>query len=218
MNKTKRTAAVILSVLAMCAAMLAGCSESSSKSTSSSKPDSSEQNTSSQSESVTTSETTTSTSASQETTTTTTTSQPEETPSETSESSQQTQQTQQAAAATTAAQDTPVSKADLKAASQAAAKQSNETAKQAGWSVVDEGEVINKDTEYGYWVYYHIDKNHNGQPSDFVGIWKSTINKKGELETQLYIPMMGEDKNKLESFTVNYSKDSGLELIKKMGK
>ena len=215
MNKTKRTAAVILSVLAMCAAMLAGCSESSSKSTSSSKPDSSEQNTSSQSESVTTSETTTSTSASQETTTTATTSQPEETTSETSASSQQ---TQQAAAATTAAQGTPVSKADLKAASQAAAKQSNETAKQAGWSVVDEGEVINKDTEYGYWVYYHIDKNHNGQPSDFVGIWKSTINKKGELETQLYIPMMGEDKNKLESFTVNYSKDSGLELIKKMGK
>lgn len=215
MNKTKRTAAVILSVLAMCAAMLAGCSESSSKSTSSSKPDSSEQSTSSQSESVTTSETTASTSASQETTTTTTTSQPEETTSETSASSQQ---TQQAAAATTAAQGTPVSKADLKAASQAAAKQSNETAKQAGWSVVDEGEVINKDTEYGYWVYYHIDKNHNGQPSDFVGIWKSTINKKGELETQLYIPMMGEDKNKLESFTVNYSKDSGLELIKKMGK
>lgn len=215
MNKTKRTAAVILSVLAMCAAMLAGCSESSSKSTSSSKPDSSEQNTSSQSESVTTSETTTSTSASQETTTTATTSQPEETTSETSASSQQ---TQQAAAATTAAQGTPVSKADLKAASQAAAKQSNETAKQAGWSVVDEGEVINKDTEYGYWVYYHIDKNHNGQPSDFVGIWKSTINKKGELETQLYIPMMGEDKNKLESFTVNYNKDSGLELIKKMGK
>lgn len=215
MNKTKRTAAVILSVLAMCAAMLAGCSESSSKSTSSSKPDSSEQNTSSQSESVTTSETTASTSASQETTTTATTSQPEETTSETSASSQQ---TQQAAAATTAAQGTPVSKADLKAASQAAAKQSNETAKQAGWSVVDEGEVINKDTEYGYWVYYHIDKNHNGQPSDFVGIWKSTINKKGELETQLYIPMMGEDKNKLESFTVNYSKDSGLELIKKMGK
>lgn len=215
MNKTKRTAAVILSVLAMCAAMLAGCSESSSKSTSSSKPDSSEQNTSSQSESVTTSETTTSTSASQETTTTATTSQPEETTSETSASSQQ---TQQAAATTTAAQGTPVSKADLKAASQAAAKQSNETAKQAGWSVVDEGEVINKDTEYGYWVYYHIDKNHNGQPSDFVGIWKSTINKKGELETQLYIPMMGEDKNKLESFTVNYSKDSGLELIKKMGK
>ena len=215
MNKTKRTAAVILSVLAMCAAMLAGCSESSSKSTSSSKPDSSEQNTSSQSESVTTSETTTSTSASQETTTTATTSQPEETTSETSASSQQ---TQQAAAATTAAQGTPVSKADLKAASQAAAKQSNETAKQAGWSVVDEGEVINKDTEYGYWVYYHIDKNHNGQPSDFVGIWKSTINKKGELETQLYIPMMGEDKNKLESFTVNYNKDSGLELIKKTGK
>ena len=215
MNKTKRTAAVILSVLAMCAAMLAGCSESSSKSTSSSKPDSSEQNTSSQSESVTTSETTTSTSASQETTTTATTSQTEETTSETSASSQQ---TQQAAATTTAAQGTPVSKADLKAASQAAAKQSNETAKQAGWSVVDEGEVINKDTEYGYWVYYHIDKNHNGQPSDFVGIWKSTINKKGELETQLYIPMMGEDKNKLESFTVNYSKDSGLELIKKMGK
>ena len=216
MNKTKRTAAVILSVLAMCAAMLAGCSESSSKSTSSSKPDSSEQNTSSQSESVTTtSETTASTSASQETTTTTTTSQPGETTSETSASSQQ---TQQAAATTTAAQGTPVSKADLKAASQAAAKQSNETAKQAGWSVVDEGEVINKDTEYGYWVYYHIDKNHNGQPSDFVGIWKSTINKKGELETQLYIPMMGEDKNKLESFTVNYSKDSGLELIKKMGK
>lgn len=215
MNKTKRTAAVILSVLAMCAAMLAGCSESSSKSTSSSKPDSSEQNTSSQSESVTTSETTASTSASQETTTTATTSQPEETTSETSASSQQ---TQQAAATTTAAQGTPVSKADLKAASQAAAKQSNETAKQAGWSVVDEGEVINKDTEYGYWVYYHIDKNHNGQPSDFVGIWKSTINKKGELETQLYIPMMGEDKNKLESFTVNYSKDSGLELIKKMGK
>lgn len=214
MNKTKRTAAVILSVLTMCAAMLAGCSESSSKSTSSSKPDSSEQSTSSQSESVTTSETTTSTSASQETTTTTT-SQPEETTSETSASSQQ---TQQAAATTTAAQGTPVSKADLKAASQAAAKQSNETAKQAGWSVVDEGEVINKDTEYGYWVYYHIDKNHNGQPSDFVGIWKSTINKKGELETQLYIPMMGEDKNKLESFTVNYSKDSGLELIKKMGK
>lgn len=215
MNKTKRTAAVILSVLAMCAAMLTGCSESSSKSTSSSKPDSSEQNTSSQSESVTTSETTTSTSASQETTTTATTSQPEETTSETSASSQQ---TQQAAATTTAAQGTPVSKADLKAASQAAAKQSNETAKQAGWSVVDEGEVINKDTEYGYWVYYHIDKNHNGQPSDFVGIWKSTINKKGELETQLYIPMMGEDKNKLESFTVNYNKDSGLELIKKMGK
>jgi DNA mismatch repair ATPase MutL len=215
MNKTKRTAAVILSVLAMCAAMLAGCSESSSKSTSSSKPDSSEQNTSSQSESVTTSETTASTSASQETTTTATTSQPEETTSETSASSQQ---TQQAAATTTAAQGTPVSKADLKAASQAAAKQSNETAKQAGWSVVDEGEVINKDTEYGYWVYYHIDKNHNGQPSDFVGIWKSTINKKGELETQLYIPMMGEDKNKLESFTVNYNKDSGLELIKKMGK
>ena len=215
MNKTKRTAAVILSVLAMCAAMLTGCSESSSKSTSSSKPDSSEQNTSSQSESVTTSETTTSTSASQETTATATTSQPEETTSETSASSQQ---TQQAAATTTAAQGTPVSKADLKAASQAAAKQSNETAKQAGWSVVDEGEVINKDTEYGYWVYYHIDKNHNGQPSDFVGIWKSTINKKGELETQLYIPMMGEDKNKLESFTVNYSKDSGLELIKKMGK
>ena len=215
MNKTKRTAAVILSVLAMCAAMLTGCSESSSKSTSSSKPDSSEQNTSSQSESVTTSETTTSTSASQETATTTTTSQPEETTSETSASSQQ---TQQAAAATTAAQGTPVSKADLKAASQAAAKQSNETAKQAGWSVVDEGEVINKDTEYGYWVYYHIDKNHNGQPSDFVGIWKSTINKKGELETQLYIPMMGEDKNKLESFTVNYNKDSGLELIKKTGK
>ena len=215
MNKTKRTAAVILSVLAMCAAMLAGCSESSSKSTSSSKPDSSKQNTSSQSESVTTSETTTSTSASQETTTTATTSQPEETTSETSASSQQ---TQQAAATTTAAQGTPVSKADLKAASQAAAKQSNETAKQAGWSVVDEGEVINKDTEYDYWVYYHIDKNHNGQPSDFVGIWKSTINKKGELETQLYIPMMGEDKNKLESFTVNYNKDSGLELIKKMGK
>ncbi len=215
MNKTKRTAAVILSVLAMCAAMLTGCSESSSKSTSSSKPDSSEQNTSSQSESVTTSETTTSTSASQETTTTATTSQPGETTSETSASSQQ---TQQAAATTTTAQGTPVSKADLKAASQAAAKQSNETAKQAGWSVVDEGEVINKDTEYGYWVYYHIDKNHNGQPSDFVGIWKSTINKKGELETQLYIPMMGEDKNKLESFTVNYSKDSGLELIKKMGK
>ncbi len=215
MNKTKRTAAVILSVLAMCAAMLAGCSESSSKSTSSSKPDSSEQNTSSQSESATASETTTSTSASQETTTTATTSPPEETTSETSASSQQ---TQQAAAATTAAQGTPVSKADLKTASQAAAKQSNETANQAGWSVVDEGEVINKDTEYGYWVYYHIDKNHNGQPSDFVGIWKSTINKKGELETQLYIPMMGEDKNKLESFTVNYSKDSGLELIKKMGK
>ncbi len=215
MNKTKRTAAVILSVLAMCAAMLAGCSESSSGSTSSSKPDSSEQNTSSQSESVTTSETTTSTSASQETTTTATTSQTGETTSETSASSQQ---TQQAAATTTAAQGTPVSKADLKAASQAAAKQSNETAKQAGWSVVDEGEVINKDTEYGYWVYYHIDKNHNGQPSDFVGIWKSTINKKGELEVQLYIPMMGEDKNKLDSYTVNYSKESGLDLIKKMGK
>lgn len=215
MNKTKRTLAVILSVLAVSACMLAGCSESSSGSTSSSKPDSSVQNTSSQSESVTTSETTTSTSASQETTTTATTSKPEETTSETSASSQQ---TQQAAATTTAAQGTPVSKADLKAASQAAAKQSNETAKQAGWSVVDEGEVINKDTEYGYWVYYHIDKNHNGQPSDFVGIWKSTINKKGELEVQLYIPMMGEDKNKLDSYTVNYSKESGLDLIKKMGK
>ena len=149
MNKTKRTLAVILSVLAVSACMLAGCSESSSGSTSSSKPDSSVQNTSSQSESVTTSETTTSTSASQETTTTATTSKPEETTSETSASSQQ---TQQAAATTTAAQGTPVSKADLKAASQAAAKQSNETAKQAGWSVVDEGEVINKDTEYGYWV------------------------------------------------------------------
>lgn len=215
MNKTKRTLAVILSVLAVSACMLAGCSESSSGSTSSSKPDSSEQNTSSQSESVTTSETTTSTSASQETTTTATTSQTGETTSETSASSQQ---TQQAAATTTAAQGTPVSKADLKAASQAAAKQSNETAKQAGWSVVDEGEVINKDTEYGYWVYYHIDKNHNGQPSDFVGIWKAEINQKGELEVQLYIPMMGEDKNKLDSYTVNYSKESGLDLIKKMGK
>ena len=215
MNKTKRTAAVILSVLAVSACMLAGCSESSSGSTSSSKPDSSEQNTSSQSESVTTSETTTSTSASQETTTTATTSQTGETTSETSASSQQ---TQQAAATTTAAQGTPVSKADLKAASQAAAKQSNETAKQAGWSVVDEGEVINKETEYGYWVYYHIDKNHNGQPSDFVGIWKAEINQKGELEVQLYIPMMGEDKNKLDSYTVNYSKESGLDLIKKMGK
>lgn len=83
---------------------------------------------------------------------------------------------------------------------------------------MDEGEVINKDTEYGYWVYYHIDKNHDGQPSDFVGIWKAEINKKGAIEVKLYIPMMGEDKNKLDSFTVSYEKASGLDLIKKLGK
>lgn len=220
MNKTKRTLAVILSVLAVSACMLAGCSESSSGSTSSSKPDSSSQSSSSAADSSDSSSETTTTTTTEETTTTTaaaeTTSSQEETTTTTA--AQSAQQTEKTTTTTKAAQGKPVTKAELKAAAEAAAKQSNETAKQAGWSVVDEGEVINKDTEYGYWVYYHIDKNHNGQPSDFVGIWKAEINQKGEPETQLYIPMMGEDKNKLDSYTVNYSKESGLDLIKKMGK
>lgn len=216
MNKTKRTLAVILSVLAVSACMLAGCSESSSGSTSSSKPDSS----SSAADSSDSSSETTTTTTTEETTTTTTTAETTSSQEETTTTTaaQSAQQTEKTTTTTKAAQGKPVTKAELKAAAEAAAKQSNDTAKQAGWSVVDEGEVINKDTEYGYWVYYHIDKNHNGQPSDFVGIWKSTINKKGELEVQLYIPMMGEDKNKLDSYTVNYSKESGLDLIKKMGK
>ena len=67
-------------------------------------------------------------------------------------------------------------------------------------------------------MYYHIDKNHDGEPDDFVAIWKAEINRKGEVEVQCYIPMMGEDPNKLSSFTVNYSKESAFELIKKFGK
>ena len=91
-------------------------------------------------------------------------------------------------------------------------------AKQSGFTIEDEGEVINTDTEYGYWVYYHIDKNHDGLATDFVGIWKAQINKKGELEVKLYTPMPGEDKNKLESFTVDFDKANGLALIKTTGK
>ena len=67
-------------------------------------------------------------------------------------------------------------------------------------------------------MYYHIDKNHDGKESDFVAIWKAEINRKGEIEVQMYIPMMGEDPNQLSSFTVNYNKKSAFELIKKLGK
>ena len=226
MNKIKKTLALIVSVLAM-AAVFAGCSESSSASdASSSKADSSSSSSSS-------SEITGDASSSQADSS----SQPDDTSSSAAQTEQTTKATEQTTtsatskaadttttkpAETTTKKTTPagtkVTRAELKAASVAAAKESDEYAKKCGWTVADEGEVINEDAEYGYWVYYHIDKNHDGKESDFVAIWKAEINRKGEIEVQMYIPMMGEDPNQLSSFTVNYNKESAFELIKKLGK
>lgn len=231
MNKIKKTLALTVSVLAM-AAVFAGCSESSSASdASSSKADSSsaadpsstsgdsssEPTSSSQADSS--SQPDDSSSAAQTEQTTKATEQTTSEPGETTKTSEtQPQQTEKTTTTTKSAVKTSVTKAELKAASEAAVKESHAMAKQSGFTIEDEGEVINTDTEYGYWVYYHIDKNHDGLATDFVGIWKAQINKKGELEVKLYTPMPGEDKNKLESFTVDFDKANGLALIKTTGK
>ena len=234
MNKIKKTLALIVSVLAM-AAVFAGCSESSSASdASSSKADSSSSsssseitgdassnssNDSSSSQADSSSQPDDSSSAAQTEQTTKATEQTTSEPGETTKTSEtQPQQTEKTTTTTKSAIKTSVTKAELKAASEAAVKESHAMAKQSGFTIEDEGEVINTDTEYGYWVYYHIDKNHDGLATDFVGIWKAQINKKGELEVKLYTPMPGEDKNKLESFTVDFDKANGLALIKTTGK
>ncbi|MBQ2580016.1 MAG: hypothetical protein II574_00145 [Ruminococcus sp.] len=234
MNKIKKTLALIVSVLAM-AAVFAGCSESSSASdASSSKADSSSSsssseitgdassnssNDSSSSQADSSSQPDDSSSAAQTEQTTKATEQTTSEPGETTKTSEtQPQQTEKTTTTTKSAVKTSVTKAELKAASEAAVKESHAMAKQSGFTIEDEGEVINTDTEYGYWVYYHIDKNHDGLATDFVGIWKAQINKKGELEVKLYTPMPGEDKNKLESFTVDFDKANGLALIKTTGK
>ena len=234
MNKIKKTLALIVSVLAM-AAVFAGCSESSSASdASSSKADSSSSSSSSEitgdasnnsssdpssSQADSSSQPDDSSSAAQTEQTTKATEQTTSEPGETTKTSEtQPQQTEKTTTTTKSAVKTSVTKAELKAASEAAVKESHAMAKQSGFTIEDEGEVINTDTEYGYWVYYHIDKNHDGLATDFVGIWKAQINKKGELEVKLYTPMPGEDKNKLESFTVDFDKANGLALIKTTGK
>ena len=234
MNKIKKTLALIVSVLAM-AAVFAGCSESSSASdASSSKADSSSSsssseitgdassnssNDSSSSQADSSSQPDDSSSAAQTEQTTKATEQTTSEPGKTTKTSEtQPQQTEKTTTTTKSAVKTSVTKAELKAASEAAVKESHAMAKQSGFTIEDEGEVINTDTEYGYWVYYHIDKNHDGLATDFVGIWKAQINKKGELEVKLYTPMPGEDKNKLESFTVDFDKANGLALIKTTGK
>ena len=231
MNKIKKTLALIVSVLAM-AAVFAGCSESSSasdasssKADSSSAADSSSTSGDSSSEPTSSSQAETSSkpddssSAAQTEQTTKATEQTTSEPGETTKTSEtQPQQTEKTTTTTKSAVKTSVTKAELKAASEAAVKESHAMAKQSGFTIEDEGEVINTDTEYGYWVYYHIDKNHDGLATDFVGIWKAQINKKGELEVKLYTPMPGEDKNKLESFTVDFDKANGLALIKTTGK
>ena len=227
MNKIKKTLALIVSVLAM-AAVFAGCSESSSASdASSSKADSSSSSSSSSeitgdatsSQADSSSQPDSSSSAAQTEQTTKATEQTTSEPGETTKTSEtQPQQTEKTTTTTKSAVKTSVTKAELKAASEAAVKESHAMAKQSGFTIEDEGEVINTDTEYGYWVYYHIDKNHDGLATDFVGIWKAQINKKGELEVKLYTPMPGEDKNKLESFTVDFDKANGLALIKTTGK
>ena len=231
MNKIKKTLALIVSVLAM-AAVFAGCSESSSASdASSSKADSSSAADSSSTSGDSSSKPTSSSqadsssqpddssSAAQTEQTTKATEQTTSEPGETTKTSEtQPQQTEKTTTTTKSAIKTSVTKAELKAASEAAVKESHAMAKQSGFTIEDEGEVINTDTEYGYWVYYHIDKNHDGLATDFVGIWKAQINKKGELEVKLYTPMPGEDKNKLESFTVDFDKANGLALIKTTGK
>ena len=234
MNKIKKTLALIVSVLAM-AAVFAGCSESSSASdASSSKADSSSSSSSSEitgdassnsssdpssSQADSSSQPDDSSSAAQTEQTTKATVQTTSEPGETTKTSEtQPQQTEKTTTTTKSAVKTSVTKAELKAASEAAVKESHAMAKQSGFTIEDEGEVINTDTEYGYWVYYHIDKNHDGLATDFVGIWKAQINKKGELEVKLYTPMPGEDKNKLESFTVDFDKANGLALIKTTGK
>ena len=234
MNKIKKALALIVSVLAM-AAVFAGCSESSSASdASSSKADSSSSSSSSEitgdassnsssdpssSQADSSSQPDDSSSAAQTEQTTKATEQTTSEPGETTKTSEtQPQQTEKTTTTTKSAIKTSVTKAELKAASEAAVKESHAMAKQSGFTIEDEGEVINTDTEYGYWVYYHIDKNHDGLATDFVGIWKAQINKKGELEVKLYTPMPGEDKNKLESFTVDFDKANGLALIKTTGK
>ena len=234
MNKIKKTLALIVSVLAM-AAVFAGCSESSSASdASSSKADSSSSSSSSEitgdassnsssdpssSQADSSSQPDDSSSAAQTEQTTKATEQTTSEPGETTKTREtQPQQTEKTTTTTKSAVKTSVTKAELKAASEAAVKESHAMAKQSGFTIEDEGEVINTDTEYGYWVYYHIDKNHDGLANDFVGIWKAQINKKGELEVKLYTPMPGEDKNKLESFTVDFDKANGLALIKTTGK
>lgn len=234
MNKIKKTLALTVSVLAM-AAVFAGCSESSSASdASSSKADSSSSSSSSEitgdassnsssdpssSQADSSSQPDDSSSAAQTEQTTKATEQTTSEPGETTKTSEtQPQQTEKTTTTTKSAIKTSVTKAELKAASEAAVKESHAMAKQSGFTIEDEGEVINTDTEYGYWVYYHIDKNHDGLATDFVGIWKAQINKKGELEVKLYTPMPGEDKNKLESFTVDFDKANGLALIKTTGK
>ena len=231
MNKIKKTLALTVSVLAM-AAVFAGCSESSSasdasssKADSSSAADSSSTSGDSSSEPTSSSQAETSSkpddssSAAQTEQTTKATEQTTSEPGETTKTSEtQPQQTEKTTTTTKSAVKTSVTKAELKAASEAAVKESHAMAKQSGFTIEDEGEVINTDTEYGYWVYYHIDKNHDGLATDFVGIWKAQINKKGELEVKLYTPMPGEDKNKLESFTVDFDKANGLALIKTTGK
>ena len=234
MNKIKKTLALIVSVLAM-AAVFAGCSESSSASdASSSKADSSSSSSSSEitgdassnsssdpssSQADSSSQPDDSSSAAQTEQTTKATEQTTSEPGETTKTSEtQPQQTEKTTTTAKSAVKTSVTKAELKAASEAAVKESHAMAKQSGFTIEDEGEVINTDTEYGYWVYYHIDKNHDGLATDFVGIWKAQINKKGELEVKLYTPMPGEDKNKLESFTVDFDKANGLALIKTTGK
>ena len=234
MNKIKKTLALTVSVLAM-AAVFAGCSESSSASdASSSKADSSSSSSSSEitgdassnsssdpssSQADSSSQPDDSSSAAQTEQTTKATEQTTSEPGETTKTSEtQPQQTEKTTTTTKSAVKTSVTKAELKAASEAAVKESHAMAKQSGFTIEDEGEVINTDTEYGYWVYYHIDKNHDGLATDFVGIWKAQINKKGELEVKLYTPMPGEDKNKLSSFTVDFDKANGLALIKTTGK
>ena len=234
MNKIKKALALTVSVLAM-AAVFAGCSESSSASdASSSKADSSSSSSSSEitgdassnsssdpssSQADSSSQPDDSSSAAQTEQTTKATEQTTSEPGETTKTSEtQPQQTEKTTTTTKSAIKTSVTKAELKAASEAAVKESHAMAKQSGFTIEDEGEVINTDTEYGYWVYYHIDKNHDGLATDFVGIWKAQINKKGELEVKLYTPMPGEDKNKLESFTVDFDKANGLALIKTTGK
>ena len=234
MKNVKKTLALTVSVLAM-AAVFAGCSESSSASdASSSKADSSSSsssseitgdasrnssNDSSSSQADSSSQPDDSSSAAQTEQTTKATEQTTSEPGETTKTSEtQPQQTEKTTTTTKSAVKTSVTKAELKAASEAAVKESHAMAKQSGFTIEDEGEVINTDTEYGYWVYYHIDKNHDGLATDFVGIWKAQINKKGELEVKLYTPMPGEDKNKLESFTVDFDKANGLALIKTTGK
>lgn len=227
MKNVRKTLALIVSVLAM-AAVFAGCSESSSASdASSSKADSSSaadpSSTSGDSSSEPTSSSQAETSSKPDETSSKpdeTTKEPEQTTTTTTSKAAETTTTKPAETTTkkTTPAGTKVTRAELKAAATAAAKESNEHAKKCGWTVSDEGEVINEDAEYGYWVYYHIDKNHDGKPDDFVAIWKAEINTKGAIEVQCYIPMMGEDPNKLSSFTVNYSKESAFELIKKFGK